>query len=90
MSDICLMSINKIDMVIDKGRYVKHQAWINFLLGVIWQKDIPTKFELKITRGSKLHEDNFAPKINFARVIFLHESKKVQKKKNRKKVTDRG
>ena len=45
MSDICLMSINKIDMVIDKGRYVKHQAWINFLLGVIWQKDIPTKFE---------------------------------------------
>ena len=34
----------------------------------------------KISRGKKLHEDNFA------RVTFLHESKKTKRKKN----TDRG
>ena len=27
-------------------------------------------------KGTKLHEDIFAPKVNFARATFLHESKK--------------
>ena len=32
----------------------------------------------------KLHEDNFAPTVNYARITFLHESKKI-KKQSRKK-----
>ena len=35
--------------------------------------------------GTKLHEDDFAPRVNFARVKFLHESKKIQKSKNSEK-----
>ena len=31
--------------------------------------------------GTKLHEDDFSPRVNFARVKFLHESKKIEKKK---------
>ena len=27
-----------------------------------------------------MHKDNFAPRVNFARVTFLHESEKKQKK----------
>ena len=33
--------------------------------------------------GTKLHEDDFAPRVNFARVTFLHKSKKIQKKKKK-------
>ena len=34
----------------------------------------------KLHEESKLHEDNFAPRVNFARVAFFHESKKKLKK----------
>ena len=34
----------------------------------------------KVAQGKKLHEDDFAPRVNFARVTFLHESKTTQKK----------
>ena len=34
-------------------------------------------------KGTKLHEDDFA-RVNFARVTFLHESKKYRKKKQKK------
>ena len=51
--------------------------------------------------GTKLHDDDFAPRVNFARVTFLHVSKKIKKNKKltekklknyliKKKVTDRG
>ena len=36
-----------------------------------------TKTNLHV--GTKLHEDDFAPRVNFARVTFLHESKKNRK-----------
>ena len=50
--------------------------------------------------GTKLHEDNFAPKVNFARVTILHgwsfldESKKkteknIYIKKQKKKLKDK-
>ena len=41
----------------------------------------------KLHEGTKLHEENFAQRVNFSRVtilheeLFLHESKKEQKKK---------
>ena len=40
--------------------------------------------------GTKLHEDDFARRVNFARVTFLHEKitqkkKKITKKKDLKK-----
>ena len=35
----------------------------------------------KLHEGTKLHEDDFEPRVNFARVTFLHESKKIQKLK---------
>ena len=35
--------------------------------------------------GTKLHEDGFALRVNFARVTFLYESKKIQEKKFNKK-----
>ena len=55
----------------------------------------------KLHEGTKLHEDDFAPRVNFARVTFLHVSKKIKKNKKltekklknyliKKKVTDRG
>lgn len=40
MSDGYIMSINRINMVIDKGRYVKYCIYIKFLFGVLWKKDI--------------------------------------------------
>ena len=43
MSDVYVMSINRIDILIDKDTFVKYRT----LLGVILQKDIPTKLELK-------------------------------------------
>ena len=47
---------------------------------------------LNCTR-TKLHEDDFAPRVNFVQVPFLHESKKIQKKitsKNKqKKITSK-
>ena len=39
------MTINRIDIVIDKGTYVKYRTWKRTLFGVIWQKDIPTKLK---------------------------------------------
>ena len=42
----------------------------------------------KFGRGTNLHEDDFASRVNFTRVTFLHESKKIKKnikKKIRKK-----
>ena len=33
----------------------------------------------KLHDETKLHKDNFAPRANFARVTFLHESKSKQK-----------
>ena len=35
MSDVYIMTTNRIDMVIDKGWYVKYQILTNTLLGVI-------------------------------------------------------
>ena len=35
----------------------------------------------KLHDGTKLHEDNFAARINFARVTIFHENKKKKKKK---------
>ena len=32
--------------------------------------------EPNLHEGTKLHEQNFAPKVNFARVSFLHQNKK--------------
>ena len=31
--------------------------------------------------GTKLHEDDFAPRVNFARVTVLHEKKNTEKNK---------
>ena len=39
------MSINRIDIVIDKCTYVKYRTLKNTLLRSILQKDIPTKLE---------------------------------------------
>ena len=40
--------------------------------------------------GTKLHEDDFAQRVNFSRVTFLHESKKKTEKKiaNNEKLKD--
>ena len=35
----------------------------------------------KLHQGTKLHEDDLAPRVNFARVKFLHGVKKNRKKK---------
>ena len=35
---------------------------------------------------TKLHEDDYAPRVNFARITFLHESKKYRKILNKKKI----
>ena len=34
----------------------------------------------KLQEGTKLHKDDFAPRVNFARLTFLLESKKSRKK----------
>ena len=38
----------------------------------------------KMHVGTKLHEDDFAPRVNLTRVTILHESKKIQKKLKKK------
>ena len=40
----------------------------------------------KFHDGKKLHEDDFAPRVNFARITVLHESKKIQKIKNKTEI----
>ena len=45
----------------------------------------PNLHKAKIARGHKIaqkkrQEDDFAPKVNFARVTFLHLSKEIKKK----------
>ena len=41
---------------------------------------------LNLHEGTKLHEDNFAPRVNFERVTILHEGRFLHEsiKKNRK------
>ena len=36
----------------------------------------------KFHQGTKLHKDDSAPRVNFAQVTFLHESKKCRTKIN--------
>ena len=48
----------------------------------ISQSQICTKPNLH--EGTKLREDDFAPRVNFARVTILHESKKLREKKTEK------
>ena len=43
MLDVYIMSTNRTDMVIDKGKYVKYQIQTKTLLGVIKQKYLQTK-----------------------------------------------
>ena len=64
---------------------------------VIARRQICTKGQIcmdtNLHERKKFHEDNLAPKVNFARVkiyqrgSFLHESKKKQKKKVKDKLT---
>ena len=42
----------------------------------------------KLHEGTKLHEDDFAPRVNFARVTFLH-MKKIKNRKSNKKLFNR-
>ena len=55
----------------------------------IEQSQICTKPSLhegtKLQKGTKLHKDDFARRVNFARVTFLHDNEKIQKKKKHKK-----
>ena len=45
MSDVYVMSKNRIDVVVDKGWCVKYQISTNNSLWVIWQKYISTKLK---------------------------------------------
>ena len=56
--------------------------------------EILLEIKIKLHECTKLHKDNFALKVSFTRVTFLHESKKktekniYNKKTNRKKKKD--